>query len=63
MVKNLKLLIVAVISFVSVQAQDSTKAVVVPAKVDSDSPFTGYYFFRFTGSVLSLQLCESKKFD
>jgi hypothetical protein len=56
MVKNLKLLIVAVISFVSVQAQDSTKAAAPAPKVDSVPPspattFSGsldlYYRYNF----------------
>jgi hypothetical protein len=56
MVKNLKLLIIAIGSFVSVHAQDSTKTAVPPPKVDSVAPsppptFTGsvdlYYRFNF----------------
>ncbi len=60
MVKNLKLLIVAIGLFASVKGQDSTKA--APPKVDSGSSLSRNYFFRFTGPVLSLQLCECTQF-
>ncbi len=56
MVKNFKLLIVAIGLFGSVQAQDTTKAVV---KIDSVPPLPGNYFFGLPGSLLQVQFCES----
>jgi hypothetical protein len=59
MVKNLKLLIIAIGFFASVQAQDSTKAAAPAPKVDSVPPspatvFSGsldlYYRYNFANS-------------